>query len=59
MTLESLIYGECFVDSPRFRGILAQYEKELEENSAAIKTLVKECRKMMKANEGKWKELAK
>ena len=52
MGLPPLEYVDCFVDAPNFRDIIAQYEKELEANSAYVKTLVRECRSMISATEG-------
>ena len=45
-------YIDCFLDSPSFREMLGQYEKELEDNSAHVKQLVKECKRMIQATEG-------
>ena len=53
MGLPPLEYVDCFVDAPNFRDIIAQYEKELDANSTYVKTLVKECRSMISATEGK------
>ena len=52
MGLPPLEYTDCLLDSPRFREILSQYEKELEENSVYVKQLVKECKRMIRATEG-------
>ena len=50
--LPPLEYSDCLLDSPSFREMLSQYEKELEENSDNVKQLVKECRCMIQAAEG-------
>ena len=52
MGLPPLEYIDCFLDSPSFREMLSQYERELEENSAYVKQLVKECKRMILATEG-------
>lgn len=54
MGLPPLEYIECYLDSPNFREIIALYEKELEENAVHVKSLVKECRNMIQATEGKY-----
>lgn len=54
MGLPPLEYIECYLDSPNFREIIALYEKELEENAIHVKSLVKECRHMIQATEGKY-----
>lgn len=54
MGLPPLEYIECYLDSPGFREIIALYEKELEENAVHVKSLVKECRHMIQATEGKY-----
>ena len=53
MGLPPLEYIECYLDSPGFREIIALYEKELEENAVHVKSLVKECRHMIQATEGR------
>lgn len=53
MGLPPLEYIDCFLDSPNFREIIALYEKELDSNSQYVKALVKECRNMISATEGK------
>ena len=53
MGLQPLEYIECYLDSPGFREIIAVYEKELEENAVHVKSLVKECRHMIQATEGR------
>lgn len=54
MGLPPLEYIECYLDSPGFRETIALYEKELEENAGHVKSLVKECRHMIQATEGRW-----
>ena len=41
-----------YMDSPAFRENLHSYEKELENDSTAVKNLTKECRKLIQATEG-------
>ena len=52
MGLPPLEYIECYLDSPNFREIIVEYERELEENAGHVKSLVKECRHMIQATEG-------
>ena len=52
MGLPPLEYIECYLDSPSFREIILEYERELEENAGHVKSLVKECRHMIQATEG-------
>jgi len=53
MGLTPLEYLDCFLDSPAFRENLLVYEKELETNSAQVKNLTRECRRLIQATEGK------
>ncbi|XP_065885496.1 rho GTPase-activating protein 10-like isoform X2 [Dysidea avara] len=51
MGLTPLEYLDCFLDSPAFRENLQTYEKELDTNSAQVKNLTKECRRLIQATE--------
>ena len=42
--LKPLEYLDCYMDSPAFRENLHAYKKELENDSATVKNLTKECR---------------
>lgn len=53
MGLPPLEYIDCFLDSPNFREVIALYEKELDSNAVYVKSLVKECRHMIQATEGR------
>lgn len=52
MGLPPLEYIDCFLDSPNFRDVITLYEKELDGNAVLVKSLVKECRRMIQATEG-------
>jgi len=51
MGLPPLEYIDCFLDSPNFRDVITLYEKELDGNAVLVKSLVKECRRMIQATE--------
>lgn len=46
--------ADCLTDSPHFRKNLHAYEKELENTSASIKTLVKEIKEVLDASKRKY-----
>lgn len=53
MGLPPLEYIDCILDSPKFREMIGLYEKELEDNAHSVKSLVKECKHMIQATEGR------
>ena len=54
MGLMPLEFSDCLSDSPYFRDILHQHEKELERASKQIKSLVTECKELINAAKSKW-----
>ena len=52
MGLQPLEFSECLTDSPYFREKLHTHEKELERTSKAIKALITECKDVLNATRG-------
>lgn len=53
MGLKPLEFSECLLDSPYFRESIHDHEKELDQANDAIKSLIKECRNLIKALESR------
>ncbi|XP_047126257.1 rho GTPase-activating protein 26 isoform X2 [Hydra vulgaris] len=49
MGLKPLEFSECLLDTPYFRDSIYDHEKELDQTNDAIKSLIKECRNLIKA----------
>lgn len=54
MGLKNIKYNECLLDSPDFRDTIREHEKELEQNNDDIKSLIQECKNLIKAEESRF-----
>lgn len=53
MGLKPLEYTEALLDSPYFRENIHEHERELDRTNDAIKSLIRECKSLIKATERK------
>ena len=58
MGLKPLEYTEALLDGPYFRENIHEHERELDRTNDAIKSLIRECKSLIKATERKWKSWA-
>lgn len=54
MGLKPLEFSEALLDSPYFRENIHEHERELDRANDAIKSLIRECKSLIKATERKW-----
>lgn len=47
-------FKDCFVDSPYFRSNIQAHERELEQTSSEIKSLIREIKELVSASRGKF-----
>lgn len=53
MGLKPLEFSEALLDSPYFRENIHEHERELDRANDAIKSLIRECKSLIKAQERK------
>ena len=54
MGLKPLEFSEALLDSPYFRENIHEHERELDRTNDAIKSLIRECKSLIKATERKY-----
>jgi hypothetical protein len=59
MGLKPLEFSEALLDSPYFRENIHEHERELDRANDAIKSLIRECKSLIKATERKWNWLSR
>ena len=53
MSLLPIEFKDCFADSPYFRSNIQAHEKELEQTSSQIKSLIREIKELVAAAKSK------